>query len=149
MDNSKSIWRLLYLLCCRNINLKVIYLKRDIFGNISSYVKHNISFWRGLFTYKIQNYLIKKILKNKIVDYIPLNYNKFCKNPKTELKKLEILFKIDLSDYVNKVKKTNFHVPTGNIGTREKLKNFTGLRLDNSWKNRLSILQKRILKILE
>ena len=33
IDTSKSLWRLVHLLNCRGIEVKVIYLRRNIFGN--------------------------------------------------------------------------------------------------------------------
>lgn len=149
IDNSKSLWRLIHLLKCRGINLKVIFIKRDILGNIGSFVKHRKGFWRGLFRYTIMNYFIKRLLINNNINYIIINYNNLCNHPDQEIGKIEKLFKIKIKEYINKLNLKNTHVATGNMGTRKSLDNYKGLYPDDSWKEQLLIFQKRVLKIIK
>jgi len=146
LDASKSIWRLNHLIKFKNINLKIIYLKRPITGNVSSFMKHGEGFWRGLITYKFNNYLIKKFLKINKLKYFKVNYQDLCKNPKEQLNKIGKDLKIDYSNYVKNVRKRKYHVPSGNRGTRKQfLQNFQGLKADNSWEKKLNKFQKFIV----
>jgi len=148
IDNSKSLWRLVFLMKCSGINLKVIYLHRDMFGCIASFVKHNKGFWRGVFRFKIINYLIRRLLINNSLDYITINYNTLCNNSVKELEKIGGFLKVNIKEYSDKLNLKNTHVQTGNIGTRKSLENYRGLQCDYSWKETLSIHQKNILKII-
>lgn len=149
VDTSKSLWRLNHLLAHKNIKIKLIYLKRDIKGNISSFIKHGHSFTKGLAIYKINNFLIRKYLKNNKIDYIEINYKNLCKFPREELVKIEKYLNLDYSNYIQNMKNANFHVPAGNRGVQKQfLNSFEGLYYDNSWKERLNPWQKKVLKIL-
>ncbi len=147
LDISKSIWRLQHLLKCKEINVKIIYLQRSIEGNVSSFVKHGVGFWKGLFVYKLNNFLIRRFLKTNKLNYLYVNYDSLCKNPKNELKKIGSFLDVDYSDYIEKAKNREYHVPSGNQGTRKQfLENFQGLKYDDSWKKRLTKFQKFVLK---
>lgn len=150
LDNSKSLWRLMHLMKYPDIDIKVIYIKRNIQGNVSSYIKHGHSFWKGLFYYKILNYLMYKFINQNKIDVIKINYENLCNNPDTNLKKLGNFLDVRFSDYARRVRETEYHVPTGNLGTRaQKMKDFKGLKLDDSWEKRLTNFQKIILRIFE
>lgn len=148
IDNSKSLWRLVYLIQCTGINVEVIFLKRDVFGNIGSFVKHKKGFLRGLFRYYIINYLIRNLLIINNINYFKIDYSKLCENAAMELDKVEKSLNINVKEYINKLILNNAHVPTGNMETRKSLENYHGLQLDDSWKERLSVCQKMVLKIV-
>jgi len=149
LDTSKSLWRLQYLLRCRDINLKILFLKRGMCGSVSSFVKHRFGFWRGLFIYKLNNFLIRKFLKNNKLDYLYVEYDSLCKNTDAELKRIGEYLGIDYSNYIEMMKNREYHVPSGNQGTRKQfLENFQGLKHDDSWKTRLTSWQKRVLSIV-
>jgi hypothetical protein len=149
LDNSKSLWRLIYLLRCQNINTKIIYVKRDIRGNISSYTKHKVGFWRGLFRYLVKNKLISRFLKKNKLDFHRINYSDLCLDTKKELDTIGKYLEMDYSQYIDDLKKNPIHVPSGNRGTTEQLrKGFVGLKVDESWKQRLTGFQKRVLNKL-
>jgi len=128
---------------CTGVNLKVIFLQRDIYGNVASFVRHNKGFWKGLIRFKIINYLIKKLLINNNLDYIVINYNALCNNSVTILNKINEFLKVNIKEYSDRLNLKNAHVQTGNIWTRKSLENYKGLQSDNSWKKILSINQKK------
>jgi len=148
LDVSKSLWRLIRLLQEENINLKIIYLYRDIEGNVSSFAKHCKGFWNGLFIYKLNNFLINKFLKTNAINYLQINYKKLCENPQKTLDKMGEYLGENYSNYSKKIKYREYHVPSGNYGTRGQfLKKFKGLKYDNSWEKRLNKFQKNILRL--
>lgn len=148
LDNSKGLWRLIYLIKHKNIAIKVIYLKRNIFGNISSFIKHKNGFFKSIFKYKTINYLIKKFLKKNPIQYIKIDYEKLCDKNDNEIKKLEDFLNTKITPYKNKLNLKQLHVPTGNTGTRE-LEKFNGLKIDTSWQKRLTRFQKFILNLIK
>lgn len=149
LDPSKSIWRLIYLLNHPKLNIKIIYLERGIEGNTSSFIKHKMGFWRGLFIHKLNNYLIRKFLEKNKLDVIHINYEALCQLPKKHLNKISNFLDIDYSNYIEDIKKRKFHIPNGNLGTRKQfISTFDGLRYDDSWRKRLSKFQLKIIKII-
>lgn len=148
LDDSKNLWRLICLMRLKNIKIKVINLKRDINGNVSSFVKHKRGFWKGIFIYKTQNFLIKRFQKKNDLDYFNLNYEDLCTNTDFQLESLGKFLKIDYADYKEQIKKKKYHVASGNKGTKVQFfENFSGFKYDDSWKNRLNRFQKIVLKI--
>lgn len=148
LDNSKTLWRLIFLRNLNNVKTKVIYIKRGIEGNISSYIKHKIGFWRGLFRYTMKNLLIQKYLKNNNVQFKEIDYLDFSKNTKKVILELENYLDISLSNYVQRIQNTTFHIASGNKGSRRQIiKKFKGIEYDNSWMTRLNRLEIFFLKI--
>jgi len=148
LDASKSIFRLMYLMTCNNIDLKIIYIKRDLYGTVCSFVKSNDGFFHGIINYKLNHWLIPILLKKTKTHFSFLNYEDLCLNPNLELLNLGRFTGIDYSDYVNDLKARNFHIFTGNISRSQFIKGFKGFKLDESWKMTLSQFQKNILKLL-
>jgi len=150
VDASKSIWRLIFLMKCRGINLKVIHLERDIYGNVYSFIKHKKSFLKGLFIYKFNNYLIKKILKSSSIDCITLNYHSLSSETEKELKRIEKFLGICYSDYIKNMKRAEYHNPAGNCGVvRQFRQKFKGLTYDSSYNRNLNSIQKFILRLFD
>jgi hypothetical protein len=153
IDTSKSLWRLAYLINDKNINIKVIYLKRDIYGNVASFMKHGKSFYKGLLIYLLNNFVIRRFLSyNKKINSIEVIYEKLCKKTVNELNLLGDFLNLKYDDYVKMVRnaKDVLHIPSGNKGTRKQfLKGFKGIRYDNSWKERLRPWQKSLLLMLK
>lgn len=150
LDASKSLWRLQYLLTCSNINVKIIYLRRSIEGNVSSFKKHNKSFINATLTYKLNNILIKRYLKTNKLDHIKIEYNELCHSTNKVLKRVEQYLGVNYGNYKKNIRNREYHVPSGNYGTRKQfLTNFNGLSHDDSWKKRLNSIEKAILKIIK
>jgi hypothetical protein len=150
LDTSKSLWRLNYLIKQDYLDVNIIYLKRDIQGNVASFVKHRVGFFKGLCIYKLNNFLIQRWLKiHENVNCIKVKYKRLCQSPNKQLKRIGNFLNLDYSTYEKKVRSRKLHVPSGNKGTRSQfLKEFKGLKYDNSWEKRLTKLQKRILSLL-
>lgn len=151
LDNSKSLWRLIHLSNCDGIQIKIIYIKKDIFRNVSSFIKHKKGFMSGILLYKVYNFLMARYLKLNKKDYMEIKYSKLCNDTNNELDRIgKFLDGVDFTDYLKLINKRHYHVPTGNVETRKQItKNFKGLKLDNSWKTRLSIFQKKFLNVVK
>ncbi|MFW6130572.1 MAG: hypothetical protein ACOC56_05245 [Atribacterota bacterium] len=150
LDTSKSLWRLNYLIIQDYLDIKVIYLQRDIQGNVSSFIKHKRGFIRGLLIYKLNNFLITKWLKiNKDINSIKVNYKKLCQFSSKHLTRIGDFLNLNYTNYEKKVRNRQFHVPSGNKGARKQLlKKFNGLKYDNSWGKRLSRLELILLNLV-
>ena len=150
LDDSKNLWRLIQLLRYENITVQVLYLKRDINGNVASFVKNGQGFWKGLCVYILSHYLMKKFLKNNEILHLNVSYNKLCENDQDVLGKIGDFLGINYSHYRQDMKLRKYHVPSGNKGARKQfLQDFSGLKLDESWKERLTKFQKFILSFFK
>lgn len=148
-DISKSLWRLAYLVRCRNINLKIIYLKREIKGNVSSFVTHGIWFWKGLFIYKINHFLINRFLKNNDLEYLEVSYRNVCRHTEKVLEKIGLFLGVSFSQYRRKYKEKEHHVPFANLGVQKQaIKGLSDIKYDDKWKNVLTKSQKKILDLI-
>lgn len=148
LDASKSIYRLLHLLQYPELDLRIIYIERGIQGNVSSFIKAGEGFWRGLLTYKANHFLIPRLLRRIQHPNIHIHYGRLCANPDEEFERLGQFLNLDTSGLVEKVQQRTYHVFTGSQSQRQFQAGFGGLQLDESWKERLTPMQKRILRSL-
>jgi len=149
LDNSKSLWRLIHLMKLKDMKIKIIYMKRGIHSNVSSFIKHGKGFLEGAFIYKFKNYLIRRFLKTNDLNFVKIDYESFCKDTASEVKKVRESLGVKFKDYHKGMKKTNYHVAFGNQGVQKQfMEGFKGIKYDDSWKKRLSKLQKKILGII-
>lgn len=147
VDTSKTLFRLMYLVCSRQYDVKIIYIKRDILGNVASFIKSREGFLKGLVNYKLNHFFMPLFLKRQDLDYYYLSYKRFCTDPQAELKDLGRFLHLDLSyERIKKNLKTrSFHVFTGSTG-RSQFKDFKGVRYDTSWQWRLNRFQQKLLE---
>jgi hypothetical protein len=146
VDTSKSLFRLIYLTCTRQYDIKIIYIKRDILGNVASFIKSREGFLKGVVNYKLNHFFMPRFLKLYGLDYYDLSYKRLCLDPESELRDLGRFLGLDLSyDQVkDRLIKRTFHVFTGSTG-RSQFKDFKGMRYDTSWTWRLNKIQQWIL----
>ena len=148
LDTSKSLWRLIHLMNLKALSVKVIYIKRDIEGNVASFIRHGFGFFRGILTYLLNNWLIERFLKNYKVNALRVNYKEMCINPTNTLKALGRFLDTDYTNYVSQMKKTNYHVQVGNLATQAQfLKGFEGVKYDDRWKTILNNFEKKAVKL--
>ncbi|MCG8619080.1 MAG: hypothetical protein MI802_22885, partial [Desulfobacterales bacterium] len=123
-------------------DVKVVYIKRDILGNISSFVKNGDSVLKGLFNYKLNHFFMPLFLKQYGLNFHYLSYKSLCAFPDKELRRLGRFLGVDLAyDRVKSaIRRRQFHVFTGS-NTRIQFRDFKGIRYDRSWKRRLSQFQ--------
>lgn len=149
LDNSKSIFRLVYLSQCEDVNLKVIYIKREALGNVASYVKHGESFVVGLFKYWTIHFLIRKFLSMKDVEFLEFKYRSFCDNPSRVVNNVCDFLQIKNFDYKKKILKRIYHVCVGNPDLMNRFKSGeTEIRYHQDWDKILNGWQSSLLKIL-
>jgi len=150
LDTSKNLWRLIYLMQCDDIDLKVLYLRRDIYGNVSSFMKYEKSFWKSLIKYVGRNYFMKRFLDNNNVKQLHVNYFNYCNDTNNEMKRIGNFLGIDQSGYEDKMKSRDYHVSTGNMKMREKFREgSTSIKYDSSWKERLNWWENLVLRLFE
>lgn len=149
VDTSKSIFRLIYLVCSNRFDLKVVYLKRDLLGNVSSFIKSGEGFLKGLINYKLNHFFMPRYLKQQNLDFYFLSYKNLCRQPDVELRQLGEYVGIDLSyeKVAENLNKRTFHVFTGST-TRNQFRSFQGIRYDESWRKRLTFLQQKCLQLI-
>ena len=149
LDNSKTLWRLNYLLGHPELEIKTVLINRGIFGNVSSCVKHGDGFIKGLLSYKVNSFLMPRYLDQSKTDYLQLDYEDLCSNPDAQMAKLGEFLDIDYTSYADEFLEGNKHLPSGNIGTRDSFKKNIPIHLpDQSWKKRLTLVQKLFIKLV-
>jgi len=149
VDTSKSLFRLIYLICSNAYDVKIVYIKRDLMGNISSFIKNRDSFLKGFMNYKLNHFFMPLYLKRHKLDFYFLSYKNLCARPKEELKKLGRYVGVDLpyDQVIAHIRKRTFHVFTGS-NTRVQFKDFQGIRYDESWKKRLNRFQQWVIRLV-
>ncbi|MEZ4887175.1 MAG: sulfotransferase domain-containing protein [Chitinophagales bacterium] len=152
LDASKSLWRLAYLMNCKNINLKVIYIDMNIESNVASFAKRNYrGFWEGLLIYKLQHFLVKRFLSyHSNMDYLVVDYAELSQNTSSTMNQIGDFLGVSYDNYVEQLKKRTYHVTTGNTGVTTQFRNgFKMQKNDDKWKSILSPFQKTVLKIVK
>ena len=147
LDTSKSLARLVHLSRSDELDIKIIFLVRDIRGHVDSYQRaYGKGFFRWIIQWIINNSLILYFLKKEHLDYYHLSYDLFCKKPGETLAELGNYLDIRIPEnYKDTIRNTEFHVRAGNP-IKNTIKNFSGIRIDERWKNNLSNSQKWIIK---
>ncbi len=146
LDVSKSIYRLMHLLQYDELDLRIVHIDRDIRGNVASFVKYGHGFLVGLLTYKINDLLIRRLRRGLNRPYLHVRHTDLCRNPDSQFQRLGEFLGLDYSDALERLRGRTYHVFTGNIHTHRQFQaSFNGLRMDESWRERLSPAQKRIL----
>ncbi len=145
VDASKSLGRLMALAACPQVDLRVLYIRRDIQGNVGSFVRHGYGFWNGLLRYLLNNSLTRLYLGTSNLKWHPVDYEELCKKPEKTMKSVGRFLGIDYSGYRVDIRKRDYHVPTGNRAARQSFSDWKGLKYDDSWKRRLSPFQKKVL----
>ncbi len=149
LDASKSIYRLLHLLSCEGLDLRVIFMEREIRGNVASFVKYKQGFLKGLMTYKANQLLSRRLLKRARVPSLYVDHTRLCRSTEEEFERIGEFLDLDYSNLFDLLPQRTYHVFTGNTHTHRQFKeNFQGLRLDQSWQRRLSRAQISLLNLL-
>ncbi|MEH0019269.1 MAG: hypothetical protein V6Z89_06430 [Desulfobacter sp.] len=149
LDASKSLFRLMYLNCTGAFDIRVVYIKRDLLGNMASFVKNKDSIFKGFANYKLNHFFMPLFLKRHRLSHHFLSYTCLCRSPDRELQRLGRFLDMPLSyDTVCRdIRKRRFHVFTGS-NTRIQFRDFKGIQYDQSWKTRLSRFQQRLLRLV-
>lgn len=150
VDVSKSLWRLDHLARTPGIDLKVVYIQRGIRGNVASFVRHQMGFWKGLVTYLVQHFLATRFLNQGSFGHIIIQYEDLCQDTQAVLDDIGAFLGVDYSEYLHKLGQAEYHVLAGNPGTQQQfIEGFQQVRYDDRWKTTLSGWQKRLLGWLE
>lgn len=150
LDASKSIYRLLHLLQYEDLDIRVIFMEREIHGNVASFVKYKQGFVTGLVTYKANQLLSHRLLQRSKFPHLYVSHSNLCERPQEEFRRIGEFLDLDYSEVFDRLPDRTYHVFTGNIHTHKQFKGgFGGLRRDHSWRERLSPLQKRVIDWVE
>jgi hypothetical protein len=147
LDSAKYIGRFLGLKKSEELDVKTIYLVRDVRGVVNSFSKNvqsprgelsTIFYWLAVNTVSELTYRMtpkKRILKIKYEDFID--------NPIYELEKLECFLGIKLTDVKDKIKYNNSFEMSHIIGgNRIKRSNKIYFKADKEWENKYSKTKK-------
>tara|TARA_B110000263_G_C15251289_1_gene484225 strand:- start:490 stop:1335 length:846 start_codon:yes stop_codon:yes gene_type:complete len=147
LDSSKYIGRALALDKLENIDLKVIYVVRDLRGVINSFSKNVQTSKSPLSTIvyylvvnSVSEFVAKILLRKKVVK---IRYEDLVNNPLQVFSRLETFLKLDLTDVKNKIiDKQPFSL--GHIvgGNRLKKNKEIYFRKDVSWEDKFSFLER-------
>ena len=153
LDSSKYIGRVLALDKLENIDLKVIYVVRDVRGVINSFSKNVQTSKSPLSTIvyylvvnSVSEFVAKILLRKKVVK---IRYEDLVNNPMQVFSRLETFLKLDLTDVKNKIlDKQPFSL--GHIvgGNRLKKNKEIYFRKDIIWKDNFSFLERVIYYFL-
>ncbi len=151
LDASKSLWRLTYLMNCKDIDLKVVYIDREIKANVSSFSKRNgKGFWEGLTVYILQHILVKRFLAyHKGIDSLSINYADLIQDTNLVMQKIGNFLGLSYDGYEDMLKEREYHVITGNTRVTTQFRNgFKMRKRDDGWKGILTPLQKKIIDLV-
>lgn len=147
LDSAKYIGRYLGLKKSEKLNIKTIYLIRDVRGVINSFSKSvqsprsafsTIFYWLVVNT--VAEILYRASSKNSM---IKIKYESLIDEPIYELQRLEKFLDLDLSDVKEKIKNNgNFSIPHIIGGNRMKENKQIKFQKDISWRNKYTRLQK-------
>jgi hypothetical protein len=150
LDTSKSIWRLQHLRQCQGIDLKVVYIRRGIKGNVASFKGHNEGFWLGLLIYLVSHPVMERFLKRSQLPTVWVSYDELAADTPGTLRRIGDFLGVDYSRYEDDLKRREFHVAWGNFGVQKQfIEGFSGVRRDDSWQKRLTPFERFILNRLD
>ena len=145
IDTSKSTWLLnAWLQGVPEKDIRIIWIRRNLKANVSSFVKRGTSFWAALLRIKINTLITSRFLKTHRLDYLEVNYDRFYDAYTEEAAAISAFLGIAVpSSYASL---NNHHAISGNRMTRQSFTDqFSGLRKDDEWQNILTGYQKKIL----
>jgi hypothetical protein len=147
LDSAKYIGRALGLRSSKNIDLKIIYVVRDVRGVINSFAKgvqtprgamSSIVYWLIINT--IAEFVYRTSSKKNI---IKLKYESLIDTPLEEFQRLEKFLDLDMSDIKDKIKEDkDFSMPHIIGGNRMKTNKSIKFQKDIAWRDKQSIVQK-------
>jgi hypothetical protein len=144
-DGSKSIWLLndwLYVIPAHDI--RIIWLKRQVRANVSSFVKRGFPFLSSLLIILLNNYITGRFLRKNNLEYLEVSYDRFYAAFAEEAQAMSTFLGTDVPPTY--ASHQNHHVISGNARTRQVFATqFKGLHKDEEWTRVLSPLQKRIV----
>lgn len=145
IDSSKSTWLLnAWLQVVPRKDIRIIWIRRNLKANVSSFVKRGVSFWAALIRIKINTFITSRFLKTHKLDYLEVNYDRFYEAYPEEAAAISSFLGIAVpSSYASH---PNHHVISGNRMTRQSFtQSFDGLRKDDEWRHILSGPQQKII----
>lgn len=136
IDSSKTLTNLMKLLNNNDkVNVKVIHLIRDVRGVANSYNKlKHYSFFGALVNWVFVNKFYRWILDKCQFDYRVVYYDELSKNPDDSLQIIGEWLNLDLSNYIEKVRRTDYHQIAGN---NMRFNEFQGIVYDDRWRTEL------------
>jgi len=147
LDSAKYIGRVLGLRKSKKINLKIIYVVRDIRGVINSFSKkvqsqkkplNTIIYW--LIINSIAEFIYKTSPKGTV---LKIRYETLIDNPEKEFGRIENFLNLDLTSIKDKIRENNsFEMPHLIGGNRLKKHNKLYFSRDLEWRERFSTLKK-------
>ena len=149
LDSSKSLGRLLFLESIENLDIRVIYLKRNLRANLASFLRRGKGFWVSYFRIKSNNIFNAIFLKMTKLPVLKISYESFVKNLDRELNYIAEFIGTNTNERVKDISDFEFHVFTGNNKTRKQFthRNHTLITTKNS-DDIFSKSQKKVLSIL-
>ncbi len=151
LDTSKNLWRLSYLLQNKEINVHIIYTKRDLYGTVASYTKrYRFGFLQGFLSYKIKNLLVERFLKVNNLRHTIIHSKDIRFRPQETMEKLGSFLEVSYENFQNQIKNRIFHVRAGNPNTRKQFRDgFQGIRKKDDWRQHLSAFQIWVLSLFD
>lgn len=153
VDSSKDPYRLFWLIFCKDINIKIIHLKKDPRAFVYSMTKNERRFLPGLLkTLRMSiRYIVENLLVEKAIKRVPrsecfdLRYRNLASNPEAVLKRISLWLDIPYRENMSKnFRDIERHGLTGNKARYEK----KGVVLDEKWKTGLPAYRKNIIKFM-
>jgi hypothetical protein len=153
LDSSKYVSRGLRLQRSKEMDMKYIYMVRDVRGVIYSFGKNVQTPKKPLPT--IVYYVLINLITSFAVwkigakNTFRLRYEDLIANPSKELERLASFLELDLSEQINKLEQEKtFQIPHIVGGNRLKKESKIKLKPDIAWQNNLSFILKQMAYLL-
>ncbi|MBF0235831.1 MAG: sulfotransferase [Desulfamplus sp.] len=113
-DSSKSLHKLNLITLLPNLDLRILYLRRDVGGVAASQKRKGKSAWKSSLSWIARNVQIQQYLKHSGRPWSEVRYEELVLNPEKELEKIFQFLEIELkSSLVNDFSKLR-HIVKGN-----------------------------------
>jgi len=146
VDSSKSIKHVLFLSQIKELDLRIVWLKRDPRAQVNSALKYNKT-WN---TQQATNYWKSEMLENQRIlettklKHISLTYEALCRSTKKELQRLADFFEMENLFSLEFKKDTRHIIGNGNM----RLGKQTTIAERREWENELTENQIKLIESL-
>lgn len=148
LDSSKSLWWLHGWLSVGRIPVKIIWVRRNLKGNVSSFVKRGTSFVKSTASVVTNDYLIAKYLKRNQLPYLEVTDEQLENDFNGTFSSIGNF--LDLSYDQVDFNAREFHILNGNTGARAQFDlGFKGFETDDRWRQILGKSQQNILSTID
>lgn len=142
VDSSKDPVSMVDLYRLHQENMKVIFMTRDVRGNVRSLAKHGVSASAAASEWSKTNRRVRKYLRHVASDDVTqIKYEDLCADPANEIGRLWDFLGCEQTEF-SQVQRKTWHTIAGN---KTRFRDLEGVRADVAWQKDLSADDLRLI----